>query len=243
MLAGARNAIALTGAGISTESGIPDFRGTDGVWLEVDPMEVASLHTFMSDPARYWAFHRPRIDMLSTVAPNPAHVAIAELQRMGRVTSLVTQNIDRLHHAAGSEDVIEVHGALDRGECLRCHARIGIDELIARADAAADGVPRCTVCEFQMKSGVVMFGESLPAEAISAAYAAADRADAIIVVGSSLAVAPVSELPNIVRSRGGSLGILTEGDTPYDAVADVRLRGKAGEQLREVVELLHAESD
>jgi NAD-dependent deacetylase len=238
LLAEARHAIALTGAGMSTESGIPDFRGSDGVWQKVDPMEVASLSTFMSDPERFWQFHRPRIDMLQSVEPNPAHHAVAELQRMDVLKQLVTQNIDRLHSRAGSADVIEVHGSLSRGECLRCRSMVTLEELVVRADTAPDGVPRCTECEFQMKSGVVMFGESLPAAEITAAYAAAEQADVILVVGSSLAVAPVSELPAIVRGRGGRLAILTEGDTPYDAVADVRLRGKAGTQLTETVDAL-----
>lgn len=240
LLSEADHAIALTGAGMSTESGIPDFRSADGVWQKVDPMEVASLQTFITDPRRFWQFHRPRIDMLGGVDPNAAHHAIAELQRRGRLKTLITQNIDRLHSKAGSADVVEVHGSLSRGECLQCRAMTTLQELVAKADGADDGVPRCDGCGFQLKSGVVMFGESLPAAEITAAYAAAEQADAILVVGSSLQVAPVSELPAVVRQRGGKLAILTEGDTPYDAVADVRLRGKAGAQLTETVAALDA---
>ncbi|MDH3226123.1 MAG: NAD-dependent deacylase [Thermoleophilia bacterium] len=240
LLSDAEHAIALTGAGMSTESGIPDFRSAEGMWQRFDPMEVASLQTFLRKPERFWQFHRPRIDMLSAVAPNPAHEAIAELQRRRVLHSLVTQNIDRLHSRAGSTDVIEVHGSLSRGECLQCQAMTTLEELVVKADGAADGVPRCDACGFQLKSGVVMFGESLPAAEISAAYEAAERADVILVVGSSLQVAPVSELPSIVRRRGGKLAILTEGDTPYDSVADVRLRGKAAVQLVETVAALDA---
>jgi NAD-dependent deacetylase len=235
LLLDADHAIALTGAGISTESGIPDFRSPTGVWQRVDPMEVASMSTFMSDPARFWAFHRPRYDLLTGVEPNAAHRAMAELQRRGLIRALITQNIDRLHARAGSQDVIEVHGSMRHGECLRCGERIAIEALMARADAAEDGVPRCEPCGFQMKSAVIMFGEALPAAAITAAFDASDRADLILVVGSSLQVAPVSELPGVVRRRGGRIAILTEGDTPYDDVADLRLRGRAGEQLTEAL--------
>ncbi|MEW6583301.1 MAG: Sir2 family NAD-dependent protein deacetylase, partial [Actinomycetota bacterium] len=116
LLAGAEHAVALTGAGISTESGIPDFRSPTGTWARFDPMKVATMSTFMSNPELYWSFHRPRIDMLRSAEPNDAHRAVAELQRRGVVKALVTQNIDRLHRRAGSPDPIEVHGSIDRGE-------------------------------------------------------------------------------------------------------------------------------
>lgn len=239
LLAGARHAIVLTGAGVSTESGIPDFRSAGGLWEKYDPTVVGSLSTFLSQPELFWEFHRPRIDALSSVRPNPAHEAIAELQRRGIVKAVITQNIDRLHSRAGSADVIEVHGSLDRGVCLRCEVTISLDELVARADAAGDGVPRCA-CGFQMKTGVVQFGEPLPVEAIEAAYDHAQRADVILVVGSTLLVEPVSRLPQVVLDGGGRLAILTESETPYDDVAHVRLSGRAGVQLSEVVEALPA---
>jgi NAD-dependent deacetylase len=235
-LAASDYAVVLTGAGISTESGIPDFRSAGGLWERYDPMEVASLGTFLSEPERFWSFHRPRIDMLAGVEPNPAHHAVAELERRGIVKAVVTQNIDRLHARAGS-DPIEVHGALDRGVCLRCDARVSFDELIARADAAEDGVPRCG-CGFQMKSGVVLFGEQLPADAIDAAFEHAARADLMLVIGSSLLVAPVSQLPRVVLDNGGTLAILTESETPYDGVAAVRLHGRAGVQMQEALAAL-----
>ena len=235
MLAEADHAVVLTGAGISTESGIPDFRSAEGLWKRFDPMEVASMATFLSEPERFWSFHRPRIDMLAGVAPNRAHEAVAQLQRRGVVKQLITQNIDRLHARAGSEDAIEVHGSVDSGCCIRCGHEVDIDELVAMADAAEDGVPRCPPCGFQMKSGVVLFGEMPPAEALDLANAAAEEADAMLVVGSSLQVAPVNRLPGVVLRRSGMLAILTEGPTPYDDAAHVRLNGKAGEQLTETL--------
>jgi NAD-dependent deacetylase len=238
LLAGARHAIVLTGAGVSTESGIPDFRSAGGLWEEYDPMEVASMSTFVSDPRRFWRFHRPRIDMLASVEPNAAHHAIAELQRRGVVRALITQNIDRLHARAGSADAIEVHGSLDRGVCLRCDHRVAIDELCTLADSADDGVPRCSRCGFQMKSGVILFGEAMPEAEITAAYDAAEAADVMVVVGSSLLVAPVSSLPGIVVGNGGRLAILTESETPWDDRCTVRLHGRAGAVLAETVEIL-----
>jgi NAD-dependent deacetylase len=233
-LARAGHAVVLTGAGVSTESGIPDFRSADGLWERYDPMEVASMSTFLSEPQRFWSFHRPRIDMLAGAEPNAAHRAVAELERRGIVKAVITQNIDRLHARAGSSDPIEVHGALDRGICLHCDARVSMDELIARADAADDGVPRCG-CGFPLKSGVVLFGEALPDEAIEAANAHAERADLKLVIGSSLLVAPVSELPRIVLERGGTLAILTESETPYDEAAQLRLRGRAAVQMTQTL--------
>lgn len=238
LLAGAEHAIVLTGAGVSTESGIPDFRSAGGLWEEYDPMEVASMATFMSNPERFWKFHRPRIDMLGSVEPNAAHHAIAALQRMGVVHELITQNIDRLHARAGSEGAIEVHGSLSHGRCLRCEHRVTLEELCALSDAADDGVPRCEKCGFQLKSGVIMFGEPMPEAEINAAYLAADRADVVLVVGSSLQVAPVSGLPGLVIGRGGQLAILTESETPWDDRCAIRLHGRAGAVLTETVSFL-----
>lgn len=237
LLAAAEYAVVLSGAGISTESGIPDFRSAGGIWEEFDPMEVASMQTFLSDPERFWRFHRPRIDMLRGVEPNPAHRAVAELERRGIVKAVLTQNIDGLHTAAGSRELIQMHGGLDRGMCLRCGRRIAFDDLVALADASPNGVPLCE-CGFPLKSGVVMFGENLPAEEIAAAFDHAARADVMLVIGSSLLVAPVSGLPGVVLDGGGALAILTESETPYDDRATVRLHGRAGVQLTEVLAAL-----
>lgn len=237
-LASATHAIVLTGAGISTESGIPDFRSAGGVWEQEDPMVVGSLSVFVSEPERFWRFHRARLSGLASFEPNAAHHAVARLQRDGVVQALVTQNIDRLHARAGSPDPIEIHGSLDRGICLRCDARVSLDELTARADAAADGVPRCSECGFQMKTGVVLFGESLPEHAVTAAFDHAERADLLLVVGSSLVVAPVNRLPELVVAGGGRVAILTESETPFDDIAAIRLHGKAGAILPAVADMV-----
>ncbi len=239
LLAGAEHAVVLTGAGISTESGVPDFRSPGGTWTKVDPMEIASLDTFIREPARFWAFHRPRFDLVASVEPNAAHSAVAELQRCGIVKALITQNIDGLHRRAGSTDVIEVHGSLSSGRCLRCDFRLPTEDLLARADSADDGVPRCD-CGFQLKSDVVSFGEMLPSEQIDRAFGHAGRADVMLVIGSSLLVAPVSNLPGFVLANSGTLAILTEGETPYDARAAVRLHTKAAETMPQVLARLTA---
>ncbi len=237
LLAGAKHAVVLTGAGISTESGVPDFRSPGGTWTKVDPMEVASLDTFMRDPVRFWQFHRPRFDLVASVDPNPAHEVVAELQRRGIVKALITQNIDGLHRRAGSVDPIEVHGSLSSGRCLRCDLRLTTVQLLAKADAADDGVPRCE-CGFQLKSDVIMFGEMLPSEQIDRAFEHAGLADVMLVIGSSLLVAPVGNLPGYVLANRGALAILTEGETPYDARATVRLHTKAAETMPQVLAAL-----
>ena len=237
LLAGAKHAVVLTGAGISTESGVPDFRSPGGTWEKFDPMEVASLDVFIREPARFWAFHRPRFDLVASVDPNPAHEAVAELQRRGIVKALITQNIDGLHRRAGSDDVIEVHGSLSSGRCLRCDFRLPTEDLLARADAADDGVPRCD-CGFQLKSDVISFGEMLPSEQIDRAFEHAGLADVMLVIGSSLLVSPVSNLPGYVLANRGALAILNEGETPYDARAGVRLHTKAAETMSQVIELM-----
>jgi NAD-dependent deacetylase len=233
-LADAEYPIILTGAGISTESGVPDFRSKGGLWERYDPMVAGSLDMFIRDPKYFWEYHRPRYEQVAAVEPNAAHHAVAELQRRGIVKSLITQNIDGLHGRAGSENPIEIHGSLTGGRCLRCDLRVTRDELLARADDSEDGVPRCN-CGFQLKSHVVLFGEMLPADAMERMFEEAERADMILVIGSSLVVSPVADIPAIVLQKGGTLAILTESETPYDRKAHVRLHTKAGETLPLVV--------
>lgn len=233
-LIAAEHAIVLTGAGISTESGVPDFRSKGGLWERYDPMKAGSLDMFVRDPKQFWEFHRPRYEQVDAVEPNDAHRAVAELQRRGIVKALITQNIDGLHGRAGSPDPIEIHGSLTGGRCLRCDIHVDRQELLARADAAADGVPRCD-CGFQLKSHVVLFGEMLPPRAMEEMFVQAECADMILVIGSSLLVSPVADIPAIVLQNGGTLAILTEGETPYDGRAHVRLHDKAAQTMPLVV--------
>jgi NAD-dependent deacetylase len=216
--------VVLTGAGVSTESGIPDFRSASGIWAQYDPYEVASIEAFHRDPARVWEFYAHRLDMLADAAPNPAHIALAELELRGLVQALITQNVDRLHVAAGSRDVIEVHGSIATAVCLACGRREErVRELLP--------LPRCVNCAAVLKPGVVMFGELLPVEAIDRATALARSAGLLLVVGTSLEVWPVAGLPDETLARGGKLAIVNRDATPYDARAELVIHASAGEIL------------
>jgi len=229
--------VALTGAGISVPSGIPDFRtpGT-GLWEHVDPMEVAHIDAFRSDPARFWSFYRPRLAGLGDVDPNPAHEALAELERRGMLEAVVTQNIDTLHTRAGSERVVEVHGSIRTASCQACDATYALADLEAIFDE--EGIATCRGCASLVKPDVVLFGEMLPAAAMAEAEALASRADLLLCVGSSLEVYPVAGLPSVTMAGGGALAIVTQGPTPYDGEARIRLDGDVVTELRAVLSAL-----
>jgi NAD-dependent protein deacetylase/lipoamidase len=226
--------VVLTGAGISTESGIPDFRSPTGIWAEYDPMEYATIDAFQRDPVKVWEFYALRFDVLTQAQPNAGHLALVELERRGLVEALVTQNIDGLHERAGSRDVIEVHGSIRTASCLACGGRMPLADVVAALpDAPAPPCPRCGAI---MKPDVVMFGELLPAAAIDRAIDLAERAGLLLVVGSSLEVYPVAGLPEATVSAGGSLAIVNRGPTPFDGLAEVRIDGAAGAVLSALVE-------
>ena len=216
--------VVLTGAGVSTESGIPDFRSASGIWAQYDPYEVASIEAFHRSPERVWEFYAHRLDVLADAAPNPAHVALAELESRGLVQAVITQNVDRLHAAAGSRDVIEVHGSIGSAVCLGCGRREEqVRELLP--------LPRCAGCGAVLKPGVVMFGELLPVDAIERATALAQNAELLLVVGTSLEVWPVAGLPDETLVHGGKLAIVNRDPTPYDARASLVIHAAAGETL------------
>jgi NAD-dependent deacetylase len=238
LLRDSQHAVVLTGAGVSVPSGIPDFRspGT-GLWENVDPMEVAHIDAWRRDPDRFWQFYGNRFASLAGKQPNEAHLAIAELERRGLVKAVITQNIDRLHRAAGSERVIEVHGSIDHSVCLECGDRLPLERVMERLGAGGE-TPLCTGCAAPLKPDVVLFGELLPERAMSEAQAEALQADLMVCVGSSLEVYPVAGLPAMTRGGGGRLALVTQGPTPYDADADVKLDGDVVEELRAVLAAL-----
>jgi NAD-dependent deacetylase len=222
--------VALTGAGVSVPSGIPDFRTPEtGIWANVDPMKVAHIEVFERDPARFWSYYRPRFHSLGDKEPNSAHAALAELERRDLLEGVITQNIDRLHRAAGSENVVEVHGSIETSSCTRCAASFGLEEVDDLFDEA--GVARCTTCDGPVKPDVVLFGELLPESAMAMAQDLAERAELMICVGSSLAVFPAAGLPRLTLENGGKLAIVTKGPTPYDDAADLKLDGEVDEEL------------
>jgi len=225
--------VVLTGAGVSTESGIPDFRSPTGMWADVDPLEYASLEAFRSNPLKVWTFYKPRVAMLTEAEPNAAHVALAELERLGFVQAVVTQNIDLLHERAGSKDVVEVHGSIRAATCPGCGERYPLAEvleLLADADA-----PACPSCGGILKPDVVFFGELLPPAAIDRAYDLARGAGLLLVVGSTLEVFPVAGLPLETLRAGGELAIVNRGPTAFDNKASLRVDLAAGEVLPQVV--------
>lgn len=228
----ARSVVVLTGAGVSVPSGIPDFRTPEtGMWANVDPMEVAHIDTFQSDPERFWSFYGERFASLGGKRPNGAHDVLAQLERRELIDAVITQNIDRLHHMAGTDRLIEVHGSIETSACLACGETYELDWV--REQAAEKGVPVCTACEAAppLKPNVVLFGEMLPEAAMQEAFSLAAGADVLIAIGSSLVVHPVAGLPTITLRRGGQLALVTNGPTPYDSDAFVKLDGDVEDEL------------
>ena len=234
----AGSVVALTGAGISVPSGIPDFRspGT-GLWEKVDPMEVAHIDVFHRDPARFWHFYGDRFATLRTKRPNRAHEALVALERSGHLDAVITQNIDQLHRRAGTQELIEVHGSIATCSCLDCGEHVELDDARERLAADPGGVPRCR-CGSALKPDVVLFGELLDAGRMERAFVLAAGADVLLCIGSSLEVHPVAGLPRITLQAGGAVAIVTQGRTPFDRDATVRLGGDVVDELQALVAAL-----
>jgi NAD-dependent deacetylase len=209
LIRSAERVVALTGAGISVPSGIPDFRTPGkGIWTKVDPMEVATIDAFHRDTRAFWEFYRPRFHELGDKLPNPAHQALVELEGRGKLDAVITQNIDMLHHRAGSGEVVEVHGSIATSSCTTCGASWRLEEVEALFEA--DGVATCRTCMGKVKPDVVLFGEMLPEAAIERARELAEEADLMLCVGSSLEVFPVAGLPELTLAGGGRVAIITQ---------------------------------
>ena len=240
LLRSSERAVVLTGAGVSVPSGIPDFRTPgSGLWENVDPMEVAHIDAWRRDPDRFWSFYGRRFATLTDKVPNEAHHAIAELERRGLVRGVITQNIDRLHRLAGSERLIEMHGSIEWSICLECRGKLPIDRVVELL-AEDGGAPECPACMVPLKPDVVLFGELLPERALAEAQALAMDADLMLCVGSSLEVYPVAGLPAMTHAAGGRLVLVTQGPTPYDGDAEVKLDGDVVEELQAVLAALDA---
>jgi len=230
--------VALTGAGISVPSGIPDFRspGT-GLWENVDPMAVAHIDAWRADPERFWSFYGHRFQTLQDKQPNAAHHALVALERRGLLHAVITQNIDMLHRKAGSRELVEVHGTIESSSCLSCRARYPLAEVRDRLEHDPRGVPGCD-CGEPLKPDVVLFGEWLPEGALERAFALAADADLLLCVGSSLEVHPIAQLPSITRSSGGAVAVITQGPTPWDSRATVKLDGDVVAELEALLAAL-----
>jgi NAD-dependent deacetylase len=230
----AGSVVALTGAGISVPSGIPDFRtpGT-GLWEHVDPMKVADIDAWRRDPQSFWTFYGQRFQTLSGKRPNGAHDALVQLESRGLLEAVITQNIDMLHRIAGTRELVEVHGSIASSACLACGASYALEEVVARL-AGGTAMPVCD-CGRPLKPDVVLFGETLREAAVDRATDLAEHADLLLCVGSSLEVYPVAGLPRLTLRAGGDLAIVTQGPTPYDDYAAVKLDGDVEDELRALV--------
>jgi NAD-dependent deacetylase len=233
LIRGHRPCVVLTGAGVSTESGIPDFRSATGIWATYDPMEYATIDAFLRDPVKVWDFYGRRLQVLGDAEPNDGHRALAELEERGWVRAVVTQNIDRLHERAGSRALVEVHGSIRTSSCLDCGTVVRLADVVELLP-----VPTCPACGRVLKPDVVMFGELLPAAEIARAEQLAREAGVLLVVGSSLEVYPVAGLPLETLANAGQLAIVNRGSTPFDARASIVIDGGAGETLRALADRL-----
>ncbi|TMM18679.1 MAG: NAD-dependent protein deacylase [Actinobacteria bacterium] len=239
LVRGARSVVALTGAGISVPSGIPDFRSPDtGLWQQVDPMEVAHIDAFHRDPVRFWSFYGERFATLGGKQPNAAHHALVALERAGMLDAVITQNVDMLHRKAGTAELIEVHGSIATCSCQACEERVSGEQARARLSRDPDGVPRCASCGSPLKPDVVLFGELLPAEALGRARELCERAELLLCVGSSLEVYPVAGLPELTHAAGGAVAIITQGPTPLEHLASARLTGDVVHELQTLLAAL-----
>ncbi|MCG0239335.1 MAG: NAD-dependent deacylase [Firmicutes bacterium] len=235
-----RRTVVLTGAGASTEAGLPDWRGPAGIWKQWNPAQIASLSAMRKHPVDFYQFYRYRLATLRGAKPGPVHRAMAALEQAGYVHCIITQNIDRLHQAAGSREVVEVHGNLDRAHCVECGAEYPPTALEVEVQTEAD-IPRCQRCGGLLKPGIVLFEEPLPEEAISRAFAESRQADLFLVVGSSLEVGPVNLTPRVAVDHGARLGILNLSPTYVDSLATWVIREKAGPVLLAVARELGVE--
>ena len=238
LVAAAKKLVVFTGAGISTESGIPDFRSPGGIWSRFDP-EDFTYQKFVADPeARRKQWRMLGEGHLTTNAePNPAHYAIAELDRLGKLDCVITQNVDNLHHKAGvpAEKVFELHGNVQWAVCLSCGRRYPFEHIKARLEGGEE-IPECEGCGGMLKPDAVLFGEALPQEVLQEASQRSSDCDLFIVVGSTLVVYPAAYMPLYAVRGGARLIIVNLSDTPMDAQAAVLIRAKAGEAMSRIVE-------
>ncbi|MGZ3613766.1 MAG: NAD-dependent protein deacylase [Thermodesulfobacteriota bacterium] len=220
-----KKTIAFTGAGISVESGIPDFRGAQGLWEKYDPEEYAHIHAFYSNPDRVWLMLKDMFALVMNAKPNPAHLGLAELERMGLLSSVITQNVDGLHQAAGSHNVIEFHGSHRTLSCLKCSTTVD-----GTALKIEDLPPRCSRCSSLLKPDVVFFGEPIPWDAQTMSFKESKSCSMVLVIGTSALVYPAASIPITAKERGATVIEINMERTPLtDQISDYLIPGSAGE--------------
>jgi len=236
LLLNSKEAIVLSGAGISTESGIPDFRGEGGIWEKYKPEIYGNIEAFLKNPAKFWELAQKVAPNLFKAKPNPGHHALAELEKMDLIKAVITQNIDELHQKAGSIIVYEVHGSINRFNCLGCKASYTKEQIYRKLKKEKKTGPQCEYCAAPLKPSVVLFGEGLPRFEIFQSQALAKKADVMLIVGSSLSVAPICDLPLYTLREKGKLIIVNDQPTHLDEKATIVIHHKTGTILPLIVE-------
>lgn len=230
--------VAFTGAGISTESGIADFRSPGGLWERFDPAEYAEYSAFLAHPEKYWTMHKELSHIVLSAEPNPAHIALADLElKFGKLKTIITQNVDSLHSRAGNTKIFELHGSAQTARCLSCSKEFFytvIQEMLEEGTT----VPRCPQCDGIIKTNTILFGEPLPFGVLEQARNEIQSSDLVIVVGSSLTIYPAAALPMFAYNSGIPLIIINVEPTPLDRYADVVINEKAGETFTEIISVL-----
>ena len=240
MIAASKRLVVFTGAGVSTESGIPDFRGPDGLWTKVDPEDFTIDRFLRSGEARkrVW-YYLVEGGLMANAQPNRAHLAIAELEKMNKLSSVITQNIDNLHQRAGNnpQKVHELHGNMEWLVCLDCDARYDL-EVMRKKHPSPDQFPVCEKCRGILKPGVVFFGEMLPQNTLRMAEHESERCDLFMVIGSSLVVYPAAYMPLYAKQSGAKIVIINMGQTGQDDIADVFINAPAGDTMTRIMDRL-----
>ena len=225
----------LTGAGISAESGVPTFRGKEGLWGKFKPEELATMEAFMANPRIVWEWYNWRRELLGKVKPNPGHYALTDLKRFFTDYTLITQNVDGLHQEAGADEVLELHGSIMRNKCVACER-----PFVAETEIDPDHIPACQACGGQIRPDIVWFGEMLPEETIAMAFDRAEKCELFLSVGTSALVHPAVSLPLTARQCGATVVEINPEVTPLTSVADFHLEGASGEILPRLTKMLEA---
>lgn len=223
----------LTGAGISAESGVPTFRGDDGLWKKFRPEELANFNAFINNTELVWEWYKYRKQLIANVKPNPAHYALVEMEELYPNFSLITQNVDNLHRRAGSKKVFELHGNIQRNYCIGCKKEF-LDDIIF----SKDGIPKCDECNELIRPGVVWFGEYLPEDQWNEAEKSTRNCDVFFSIGTSAVVYPAASLPYLAKESGAFVIEINPEPTPITSMVDVFLQGKSGEILPEIVKVI-----
>ncbi|MFX1560829.1 MAG: NAD-dependent deacetylase [Promethearchaeota archaeon] len=226
---------ALTGAGISVDSGIPDFRSEGGLWERYDPHEYATIESFMQNPTKFWTMGRELAETILKAEPNNAHKGLVKLEKDGKLIGIITQNIDNLHQAAGSERVVELHGNYLRAYCIECNAEY-VGETVHESVVNGEIPPRCEKCNGVLKSEAILFGEPLPEAAMSKAAELCRTTDLMLVIGTSLTIYPAAFLPQLAKNSGAKIILVSLEGINRDSVADIVIRGRATEVIPKIVD-------